>query len=274
MGDKYGLAISKSVGNLKHRKVNLKNNRLKARGVSVIIDNLTEKSQKLNLSNNRIGDGITSLARSLEERPSLIHLNLEGNLLGDTRVDKLLSAVLNGNQGLKMLNLRKNQISDKSKTKLIELGESDRLHELYLGWNSLTFRTGGPLFQVLKDSENLRVLDLGSNFLGRHSKDIKKMVKFEAVKDKKGKQGKKRVESLLVSSKLEVLESFLAENKSLLHLDLSNNEFDLEDSIKIKESLDKNHTIYGFHFQGNYGFCDILGHLKMEEGQIIMDIDS
>lgn len=47
-------------------------------------------------------------------------------------------------------------------------------------------------------------------------------------------------------------------------MDFSNNNFNLEDCIRIGESLNKNHTLYGFHFVGNYGYIDTRGFLVIE----------
>ena len=55
----------------------------------------------------------------------------------------------------------------------------------------------------------------------------------------------------------------LKENRSLIHLDLSNNNFSLKESTEVAEALKSNRTIYGFHFQGNYGYVDALGHLRV-----------
>ncbi len=41
-----------------------------------------------------------------------------------------------------------------------------------------------------------------------------------------------------------------------MHIDLSNNYFDLEQSKKIAAALEDNKTCYGFHFIGNHGYVD------------------
>lgn len=48
------------------------------------------------------------------------------------------------------------------------------------------------------------------------------------------------------------------EKKSLIHLDLSFNQFTLESSSIIQSFLLKNKSIFGFHFAGNYGYIGIL----------------
>ena len=51
----------------------------------------------------------------------------------------------------------------------------------------------------------------------------------------------------------------------LIHLDLSFNNFNLEESKIIQKSLLENHILFGFHFRGNYGFVDNKGFLIIPE---------
>ena len=86
------------------------------------------------------------------------------------------------------------------------------------------------MFSVLNDNENIRVLDISWNCLG-----INKNI-----------------------SCAEKLTEMLKKNKCIVHLDLSNNNFDLKESILISSGLEENKSIYGFHFHGNYGYVDDL----------------
>ncbi len=54
-------------------------------------------------------------------------------------------------------------------------------------------------------------------------------------------------------------------DKTLVHLDLSNNYFGKKDAISIGASMEQNHSIYGFHFQGNVGYVDAKGFLVIPE---------
>ena len=45
-------------------------------------------------------------------------------------------------------------------------------------------------------------------------------------------------------------------NKELMHLDLSCNLFNYEDTAILASKLEKNKTIYGIHFSGNNGHVD------------------
>jgi len=62
-------------------------------------------------------------------------------------------------------------------------------------------------------------------------------------------------------------------------MDISNNHLTKSDFEIISEALKDNHTMYGFHFEGNYGLTDekmfliepSLNNLKIEE---IVELDS
>lgn len=86
----------------------------------------------------------------------------------------------------------------------------------------------------LKSAHQLRVLDLSWNSLGMHSSNF-----------------------------ANAFGEFLRTNDSLIHLDMSSNYFSMEDSKIIAEALAENHTIYGFHFQGNHGYVDSKGFLQI-----------
>jgi hypothetical protein len=70
------------------------------------------------------------------------------------------------------------------------------------------------------------------------------------------------------------LRQFFENNLSVVHLDLSVNNFTLSECKQIKDvhtfilskALKQNHSIYGFHFAGNYGYIDAKGFLQLKEG--------
>ena len=62
---------------------------------------------------------------------------------------------------------------------------------------------------------------------------------------------------------MEIGEMF-EKNKDLMHLDLSCNLFNYEDSVILASKLEKNKTIFGIHFSGNNGFVDSLGFIVPE----------
>lgn len=58
-------------------------------------------------------------------------------------------------------------------------------------------------------------------------------------------------------------EAFLT-NKTLIHLDISNNSFSSYEIEAFRQGLDQNHTILGIHAGGNEGSTDALGFVKPE----------
>lgn len=63
---------------------------------------------------------------------------------------------------------------------------------------------------------------------------------------------------------IEALGEFFVSNKKLKHLDLSFNLINYEDSLILAGNLEKNFTIYGFHYTGNHGYVDDRGFLIPE----------
>ena len=53
-------------------------------------------------------------------------------------------------------------------------------------------------------------------------------------------------------------------NKDLIHLDLSCNLFNHEDTVILAQKLEKNKSIFGIHFSGNSGYVDPLGFIVPE----------
>ena len=64
-------------------------------------------------------------------------------------------------------------------------------------------------------------------------------------------------------------------DKSILHIDFSNNQFDEAEFEIISNELSKNHSIYGFHYEGNYGHTDekmfLVGPEMPDEEEIVID---
>ncbi len=92
------------------------------------------------------------------------------------------------------------------------------------------------IFNTLTENEYLRVLDFSCNSLG-----------------------------LGPGSFIGEITSFFGKNKTLRHLDMSNNYIDYENSVKISEGLEKNQSIYGFHYAGNCGYVDSRGFLVINK---------
>lgn len=57
----------------------------------------------------------------------------------------------------------------------------------------------------------------------------------------------------------------MEKNKTLVHLDLCSNKFRFEECQDIAEGLKSNLSIYGIHFEGNFGYIDSEGYLVLED---------
>jgi hypothetical protein len=67
-----------------------------------------------------------------------------------------------------------------------------------------------------------------------------------------------------VSTCAEEICVFFRENKDIVHLDLSLNQFDAEECALLSEAVCENHTIYGLHFAGNHAYVDARGFIVTE----------
>ena len=108
------------------------------------------------------------------------------------------------------------------------------LREFYIGWNLITAIGGNKIFNLLADNDSIVVLDLSYNSIGKCRSTLKR-------------------DTITMT---QMFGAFFKQNERILHLDISNNSFTLEQSLEISTLLNLNKTIVGFHFEGNYGYVD------------------
>ena len=146
---------------------------------------------------------------------------------------KLIAQGMMGNNNtVRSLNLSDNNMTDFSCELIADvIYRKISLTELYFHWNRISTLGAELIFNQLQDSQHIRVVDFSWNCLGRN-----------------------------IIYLLETLKN----NTSLLHFDLSNNGFTLDDCVQISKALVYNKTIVGFHFLGNFGFVDNKGFLVVE----------
>lgn len=101
------------------------------------------------------------------------------------------------------------------------LAKNDTLSELYLHWNQITGFGGVPFFKGLKKNVTLKVLDFSWNVLGSYENS--NVTKY--------------IGKVLKNS-----------SKTLIHVDLSYNNFSLEESKKIEDYFIVDANIMGMHF--------------------------
>ncbi|KAL4466565.1 hypothetical protein ABPG72_010616 [Tetrahymena utriculariae] len=239
-GDQYAEVLSEGMRRVPHiQNFYMSGNRITNKGADDLLKTISKKARVLELAENQIGKiGCEHISRALYDRDSKIEiLNLEGNKLGDAAVSLILNS-LNNNKILMILNLSKNYLTDKSAEKLGSLLDTDYyLKELYLHWNQIKAPGGAFIFTSLTDNESLKVLDMSCNSMGSGGSCVEEVC------------------------------NFLVKNVEMRHLDISNNYFNIESSLKISEALVKNKTIYGFHYSGNAGYIDSRGFLIVNENQ-------
>ena len=162
-------------------------------------------------------------------------MNLEGNKLSDTALKPLLNA-LSSNNTIKKLNLSKNYLTNNNTEAIGKMLENNTaIDELYLKWNQINGTGGSTIFKgLIAGNSKIKVLDMSWNSFGLYSSSFSK-----------------------------TFAEFIISNDSLLHLDLSHNKLGKEDSKIISDALAQNHSLYGMHYDGNYGYMDPNGYLKL-----------
>ncbi|KAL4447089.1 hypothetical protein ABPG74_013941 [Tetrahymena malaccensis] len=234
IGDKYSEMASEA---LKHEdlekveSVKLKDNNLTSSSLSKIVQSLPRNIQKLNLAeNSKLGkEGILHLAPALQQKKYiyLSVVNLENTNLQDEGAQLIIQSLINSTN-VQILNLSRNSITDAVGPVLKQFLEaSDSLSELYMHWNKLTSISGCQIADALKINNNLMVLDLSFNGLGSHFGLNSKMC------------GKRLIESLN------------RQKSNMRHLDISYNNFTVEEGRIIQEAIKGNDGTIGFHFEGN-----------------------
>ena len=94
----------------------------------------------------------------------------------------------------------------------------------------------------------------------------------EAKKQKNKPGGKPKKEEQKFAVKFgEAWNEAFAQNKSLIHVDISNNKIDIDDCEIIGEGLKQNHSILGIHFTGNAGYVDNQGFVIAADDQTKSD---
>lgn len=219
---------------------NLSGNRISEKGAETLLSQISRNAKLIDLSSNNVGKlGVDHICASVTTRECRIEtLNLEDNRLGDKISVKLFES-LQTNTTLKKLNMSRNFLSDAIADSIKTLFQKNySIQELYLHWNLFKPQGGIKIFQGILENEVLMVLDFSWNSIGSGDPSV-------------------------VPPILELFKT----NERLIHLDLSNNNFSLEESKQIAEGLANNHTIYGFHFVGNFGHVDSRGFLVIDENE-------
>lgn len=154
MGDFYAQAFSEGLKHVKSvQRLNLQANRLTEVGTLRILSSVEFRDLKhLNLCQNRIGDrSVNRLVDVLDDRRCVVKsLNLENCALSP-RAIKEICASLESNKSVRILNLAKNRINEKSVHFVAELiFRNDKLESLDLHWNHIRGDGAYEVFESLR----------------------------------------------------------------------------------------------------------------------------
>lgn len=243
MGDAYASAFSQGFALIPGvESLNLAHNRISDKVAAQILRNAVRAPvptalQTINLSHNALASSsVCALSDLLRGSKTLTALNLSHNELKDRDLHVLCEA-LQKNQTLTRLHLSENKFGIAGMVSIAKfLEENAKIEEVYLSWNQIRGLGALKIVEALKFHASLRALDLSWNAL-----DSNELLKPRSV--------------------VSALADALANNKMLVHLDISNNHLDLEDCSLLAKQLESNQTLIGLHMVGNCGTMDSRGYL-------------
>ena len=271
----YLLILAKVLPITEVKSVDLSGNKMTSEVCRIIIESLPSSVKKLTLSDCQVS--IPAIIAKLANANNKIkQLNLRNCNLKNTDAIQLLS-VLCEYPKLNVLDLSENNLTDEItiiSQKLLE-DQNSMLCHLYLRDNQLSNKFMAKIGRSLATNSRLKLLDLSHNNFGSQIKTINReepiQTKIEDKingKDKLNQKAKLELTlSEIINSKNEVedwmisLLVFISANTSVVHLDLSANKFTVLDSQFIALALTQNKSIFGFHFNGNFGTVNWNGQL-------------
>lgn len=255
------------------KELSLSGNRLTSKGVVPMVKSFLENNKLmrnlsiLNLSFNKLGEkSVYALCDYIKEKGcELTELNLEANCLGNHLSNLIIEAIVEElNTKFKLLNLAQNNLNDQCAVAISELLEKcNRMQVLILYWNLIKNYGGSLIMSKAKIHPQLKVLDLSWNRLGSNLLD--EPTKEEMEKDYQNKEktlnffnaelneirsfmemnGKQRLKPLKSSVSLftkELCELFKNVNNEIVHLDISHNNLNYIDSVKISKLIILNYN--------------------------------
>ncbi|KAL4486412.1 hypothetical protein ABPG72_007198 [Tetrahymena utriculariae] len=207
--------------------------------------------KELDLSNNQVTEeNINSiLQKFVVDQYNLQILKLEKTGLGDQGVD-ILCTGLQYIKSLRILNLSQNCITNKCCYSIEDMIHNlFNFRELYLYWNKIQGEGGALIFDACRENGRMKVLDLSHNQLGLSSNY-----------------------DLFNNAFRKICE---ANNEtSIYHLDLSYNQFRIQDCLFLSKAIKKNTSIIGFHFAGHDCFVTYQGFINQCYAKDLFDANN
>jgi len=197
----------------------------------------------------------------------LVSLALNRCKLGDSGT-KVLCNALRGLGGLQTLSLRENGITRRSADVLgVLIAECTPLRDLRLGWNTLTDASMPAICHALLHSSSaIRTLDLSANRLGSSARGGARP-REPPPSPQTVQHGATAPEAGPDAHQSATLDALVRQSSTLVHLDLSTNQFTHDDVVRLAAALDSNTSLVGLHFDDNaHGVVDTFGTLKPLQG--------
>ena len=170
-------------------------------------------------------------------------LHIENTQLTDAICAKLLLN-LEKNCSVRLLNLSKNLLSDSCCESFKGyLSKNDTIEELYLHWNSIKSEGAAKIAQGILENYFLKVLDLSWNAIGGGSRE----------------------------NLMKITQTISNPKKKLVHMDFSYNKFTKEETEVFQKALSRNHSLFGFHFDGHNAIVNKQGLLEINSDNSFYD---
>ncbi|CAI2364389.1 unnamed protein product [Moneuplotes crassus] len=223
-------------------KILINNNRITSRGAMAILNKVSYSTNYLNLSGNpdiKV-DSYKFLSKYVlqDYRKKIVHLNLEGNSMGDYSIG-IICTTLADDSYIKYLNLSKNCITDRGAAALGYLIYNNRsIASLFVSWNEFKGEGGKHIADGLKENAHIKVFDMSFNSIGSMHFQKHNCIKYFS-------------------------EAFKI-NNTLVHVDMSYLGLIKKDLELLNQGLKHNHSILGIHMLGNEGGVDSLGYLSTD----------
>ncbi|CAD8157226.1 unnamed protein product [Paramecium octaurelia] len=204
------------------QKMQLNSNIYDPRQFKELLSSFPNTIRELELKDCKLNFKHVDTLMSYINKNLILKLNLEQNLLRDQGCNMIMKHLMNNNT-LQCLNLCNNRITETSSVALSNfLKQSQRLLELYLGFNNLQINGSIQIWKAMYKNTSIKILDMSHNAIAS----------LECAQA--------------------IAKALSRPYNELVHIDIRYNKFNQQQSQIIAEGLIKNETIYGFHFEGNY----------------------
>lgn len=131
---------------------------------------------------------------------------------------------------------------------------SSTVKMLFIAWNKIRDKGGVLLFEALATNVHIKVFD--GSFNSFNSNTQRKWIKPNKKLQRKVDETENCCKSAIALSKM------FQENSTLIHMDLSHNNFSVEDCEIISKGLNQNRSVLGLHMSGNQIDTNALGFIQ------------